>query len=371
MSKYFKPEELRDTWSRFCEDHVENRWEEVAARIDEEAAGVITPVTKKRSRGRVVATVASVCAAAAVAVTVGLPLLGGGMAMLMSGNAAPDMEMETTDKNNSWLDGLGDNANAEDAAPDEDRDLVGNGGDEEKTDAVVDDSTTVDKEISEETVPNASEAPNDAHGGITYGHIYKSDRINGLDDYFYDWIEEHRGQDALGAYIAKKNQEIGGWWVTYCRTGTYSDAYEYVHVFHIPREEFERINQKSYDVYSQFGEWDIARHCYTAEEINDLYTLSRVEFNRKYAAEDAVVTDEGHIYAAMWFINHPIEDWRELGFTVDEVTNSLEWARHYNTGDDYYYARYMNRYRYKEEHLKTYADKIEAYKKLLAETPNP
>ncbi|MBP3388631.1 MAG: VWA domain-containing protein [Clostridia bacterium] len=78
--------------------------------------------------------IVAICAAAVV-VTVGFPLLGGGIAQLMSGNAALDAEIETTDKNNSsWLSGIFGDA-AEEVAPE---------AEGEHKDSVTGDSITAD-----------------------------------------------------------------------------------------------------------------------------------------------------------------------------------------------------------------------------------
>ena len=86
----FDPAVLKEEWNRICEEKAENRWEEIAARADQEEnrreeiaaraetgakRSARTPAGSKRRRGLIV-SVSALCAAAAVAaVAVGLPLL--------------------------------------------------------------------------------------------------------------------------------------------------------------------------------------------------------------------------------------------------------------------------------------------------------
>jgi len=382
MNEQFKPEELREQWNRICETHDEDRWADIAARIDEEAAGVVTPVPKKRSRGRTVATVASICAAAVVAVTVGFPLLGNGVAMLLGGNsAAPDEDLHAGERpgvQNGLLDGTQDREEgapeAGDAVEDgssaegELRDDVAQDGDdyagEVESGAVVDDSTTsTEPTYTEPTyptqVPVRPYPSGEGTGGSSTVAYYKADRMDSLQGYLYEWVLEQRGRNAIEEFFGRVN------WRQYCYTDIYPDIYDLVRHFEIPREVFESINQEEYDRYSDpDNEWDIYHDCYTPEEIEDIYTLSRLEFNRKYAAEDAVVTAEGHIYSSTWFVTHPVSDWQELGFTIEEVWQSLIWARHYadapdtNSPSDYYFGRYMNRSSYGTQGFAVFEEKL-------------
>lgn len=86
----FDPAVLKEEWNRICDEKAENRWEEIAARAEQEEnrreeiaaraetgakRPARTPAGSKRRRGLIV-SVSALCAAAAVAaVAVGLPLL--------------------------------------------------------------------------------------------------------------------------------------------------------------------------------------------------------------------------------------------------------------------------------------------------------
>ena len=393
MNEQFKPEELREQWNRFCETHDEDRWADIAARIDEEAAGVVTPVPKKRSRGRTVATVASICAAAVVTVTVGFPLLGNGMAMLLGGNsAAPDEELngeEIYTTQDGW-DGLLDDFFSKDEADPEapgdaaedgssaDGELRGDttldGDDsagEVESGAVADDSTTsTEPPYTEPTRPTQvpvrpSGSGGEGTGGGSSFAAYRADRFVDVSNELYEWVKDNRGESAVEAY-QKRFEGLEPSWKALYTTSDYHNIHVFVRAFDIPRAVFEEINQQVYDwEHSRGYEWNTVHDCYTPEEIADIYTLSYEAFVRKYAAHDAVVTTEGHIYSGMWFVAHTIKEWKDKGFTVEEAANSFKWACHYSiipeeddTSEYYYYGCYMTRYRYSSLELALFEEKL-------------
>ena len=91
--------------------------------------------------------------------------------------------------------------------------------------------------------------------------------------------------------------------------------------FQVPRAEFERINQEYIDFYeNQEGmESMIPQVCYTAEEIDALYSNDPAELARVFATEYAIVCDDT-AYAPKFYLEATEAELSTCGITAPMIT---------------------------------------------------
>lgn len=371
---------LKADWTQFCDQNAKDDWAALAARI-------AAPAPKKSARRWIFAT--SLVAAAAAIMLVCLPILNAWRDVTADKNSSGDAPMSPDDGHYENMDGVFD---ASTTAPSRGEDINyggehgsdkndgngengnANGGTPSSTVATTN-PTIYYSESQAPTAPgfvspNASGRPygssGEPQGGGSNYAAYKADRFSSAPNWLRDWVKNEHGVD-IYEQARKEQEELKkneGTWHRFYVTDKSRDIYNIVHKYEVPRAVFEQLNEEAVKRFEP-GEWSYIYDHYTSQEIEDIYTLSRIEFIRKYAAYDAIVTSDGVIYSFEWIRTHSVEDWREKGFTLAELQNAFEWAKHYSivpeeddTPEYLYFGCYMNRDSISDSGLTAFEEKL-------------
>lgn len=214
---------------------------------------------------------------------------------------------------------------------------------------------------------NANELPvqpygsGEGTGGSTPYAAFKSDKFDGVFNGYWEWLYKNYGKNVI--------TDVYGTFATNSEKYIFSEKsmgiYDIVRRFHMTRETFVEINERQKEICIKNGwEWDLKKYTFTDEEIDDIYNLTWLEFARKYAAYDALITDDGKIYSLWAIIQNPVEKWAEKGFTIDQLKTAYQWAKHYtdtphsDEPESFYFACYSNRERYSDIDFAIFEEKL-------------
>ncbi|MBE6791873.1 MAG: hypothetical protein E7534_00025 [Ruminococcaceae bacterium] len=333
---------LKADWTQFCDQNAKDDWAALAARI-------AAPAPQKTARRWIFAT--SLVAAAAAIMLVCLPILNAWRDVTADKNSSGDAPMSPDDGYYENMDGVFD---ASTTAPSRGEDINyggehgsdkndgngengnANGGTPSSTVATTN-PTIYYSESQAPTAPgfvspNASGRPygssGEPQGGDSPYDYFRSSKFSGIFNEFMEWVCDNYGKNAFDVYEENKNK--GEKSVKYEWS---LSTHEYVRRFNMPRDVFEELNRQAKESYKKLDyEWELENNTFTDEEIDDIYNLTWPEFARKYAAEHAIVTEEGHIYRYDWLVDNPVEKWVEKGFTVEQVKAAYDSAESFGRG---------------------------------------
>lgn len=126
----------------------------------------------------------------------------------------------------------------------------------------------------------------------------------------------HSIQGVLVKYVG--NEEIGRWeeWSNYD-----SDKFtlvNFLEFYNIPKEKFVELGAQ--ELYG-----------YTDEDVNILYSGDEKAIDQRFASPLTIMVD-GVIYVPEWFTTHSVDEIKELGVSVDELSAKVkEWEEHFGS----------------------------------------
>ena len=144
-------------------------------------------------------------------------------------------------------------------------------------------TTTVHSKATESTQPTSTTVSPSSGGDVEgqgggYGESYVY--INGEkhlgENLFSYYLSQEFTEDDTKELYAEIAAEKNG--THYAYTG--ASLQRRILALNIPREKIEEINEASKEMYAGHKQYD--RLVFTDEEINDMYTLTREEYNKKY-----------------------------------------------------------------------------------------
>ncbi|MBE6792391.1 MAG: hypothetical protein E7534_02680 [Ruminococcaceae bacterium] len=165
-------------------------------------------------------------------------------------------------------------------------------------------------------------------GGYGGNHVYVNGEKHLGENLFNYYIYKEFTEDDTKELYAEIAAETNG--THYAYTG--ASLQRYILALNIPREKIEEINESSKKMYAGHKQYD--RLVFTDEEINDMYTLTREEYNKKYKAPTAAIIGSV-LYPFNWFVENPVEVWMQHPFALEQIEEVFENGKKANFPEKY------------------------------------
>lgn len=308
---------LKADWTQFCDQNAKDDWAALAARI-------AAPAPKKSARRWIFAT--SLVAAAAAIMLVCLPILNAWRSVTADKNNSGDAPMSPDDGHYENMDGVFD---ASTTAPSRGEDINYGGEHGSDKNNGNGDNGNANGGTPSTTVATAPTENNAAVGGGYGGsYVYVNGEKHLGENLFSYYLYENFTEDDTKELNAEIAAEING--THYAYTG--ASLQRRILALNIPREKIEEINESSKKMYAGHKQYD--RLVFTDEEINDMYTLTREEYNQKYKAPTAAIIG-AVLYPFNWFVENPVEIWMQHPFTLEQIEEVFENGKKANFPEKY------------------------------------
>ncbi|MBQ2781335.1 MAG: hypothetical protein IJF42_07270 [Clostridia bacterium] len=165
-------------------------------------------------------------------------------------------------------------------------------------------------------------------GGYGGNHVYVNGEKHLGENLFNYYLYKEFTEDDTKELDAEIAAETNG--THYAYTG--ASLQRYILALNIPREKIEEINESSKKMYAGHKQYD--RLVFTDEEINDMYTLTREEYNKKYKAPTAAIIGSV-LYPFNWFVENPVEVWMQHPFALEQIEEVFENGKKANFPEKY------------------------------------
>ncbi|MBQ2780271.1 MAG: hypothetical protein IJF42_01765 [Clostridia bacterium] len=191
-------------------------------------------------------------------------------------------------------------------------------------------TTTTQSVTSTPTTASSNSSDNVEGQGGGYGssYVYVNGEKHLGENLFSYYLYENFTEDDTKELNAEIASEING--THYAYTG--ASLQRRILALNIPREKIEEINESSKKMYAGHKQYN--RLVFTDEEINDMYTLTREEYNKKYKAPTAAIIG-AVLYPFNWFVENPIEIWMQHPFTLEQIEEVFENGKKANFPEKY------------------------------------
>lgn len=144
-------------------------------------------------------------------------------------------------------------------------------------------------------------------GGGDWDYSFAYDFAFNVSDYMKDFVDANTFDTWCSQF---EHFDMGG-----TRNAYEYNYYEFINEFSIPRKKME-------DICAQYKEMFPEIDLLTSDQIDKLYTGTRLEVYQYFANPHAVMVGI-HAYSPEWLATHTANDYRKAGITYDMLTEKL------------------------------------------------